>query len=408
MKVRQSSPPHGKLTVTLIAGSAAHQKSLADFLAREDILRRAVRLSPDLDILEPNSAGDLKLIRRFASYRVVNRSLWAIWRRLPWVKRQAPSPVIALSSAVDKIISRWLPPTRIFHGVSGVCLASIRRARRLGAITLIENGTLHPVAWQLEVLADCATGGLPAKQCERVIPPMQMRRREREYETCNKILVYSSAAWRSFQPFPYAHKAVVVHPGIDHRLFSPSRNTCREPIFRVCYVGRIEAAKGLLFLVEAWKRLALDHAELVLAGRVLPELADTFTKGLPVGIRLAGILTSEEVANLHRESDVFVFPSMNEGLSLALLEAMSSGLAVIACSGTGAEDCITAGKEGLLVLGRKADAIAGAIQWFYDHPDERRAMGAAARMRIEEHFTISHYQRRIMELYQSLVAGTPP
>jgi alpha-maltose-1-phosphate synthase len=167
-------------------------------------------------------------------------------------------------------------------------------------------------------------------------------------------------------------------------------------------VGRVEAAKGLHYLVGAWKRLALNDAELVLAGRVLPEMAGLSTKGLPAGIKLAGILLPEEVAKLHRESDIFVFPSMNEGLSLALLEAMSAGLPVIACNGTGAEDCVTTGKDGLLVPGRNVDAMAGAIRWCYDHPNELRVMGAAARMRIEQHFTISHYHGRLLELYKSL------
>jgi glycosyltransferase involved in cell wall biosynthesis len=402
VKIPQSSQQYGSLTVTLTLSSAAHMKGLADVLARANILRRLVRLGPDVEILEPGPGGDLKLICRFSFYRVANRILWAMWRRFPVVKRRAPLPVITLSWVVDRMISRSLPPSNIFHGLSGVCLASLHKARLLGAITLIENGTLHPVAWQREVLADCASGGLRAKDCERVIPLMQIRRHEREYEMCDKIIVYSSAAERSFRPFPYANKVVVVHPGVDHRLFVPSLSTRCERTFRVCYVGRVEAAKGLHYLVEAWKRLALHDAELVLAGRVLPEMARLSTKGLPAGIKLAGILPPEEVAKLHRESDIFAFPSMNEGLSLALLEAMSAGLPVIACNNTGAEDCVTAGKDGLLVAGRNVDAMASGILWCHDHPRELRAMGAAARMRIEEHFTIPHYHGRLLELYKSL------
>jgi glycosyltransferase involved in cell wall biosynthesis len=232
---------------------------------------------------------------------------------------------------------------------------------------------------------------------------MQTRRHEREYEMCDKIIVYSSAAARSFQPFSYAHKVVVVHPGIDRRLFVPLPTKCRERTFRACYVGRIEAAKGLHYLIEAWKRLALRDAELVLAGRVLPEMAGLATEDLPAGIKLVGILSAQEIVKLHQESDLFVFPSMNEGLSLALLEAMSAGLPAIACNDTGAEDCVRTGQNGLLVPGRDVDALAGAILWCYDHPDELRVMGAAARMRIEEDFTLSHYQGRLIEFYRSLI-----
>jgi starch synthase len=218
---------------------------------------------------------------------------------------------------------------------------------------------------------------------------------------CDKIIVYSSVAGRSFRPFAYADKVVVINPGVDHQLFTPSLTISRERPFRICYVGRIEAAKGLQHLIEAWKRLELPNAELILVGRVLPEMAKMLAEDLP-GIKLAGILTPEKVVELYQESNLFVFPSMNEGLSLALLEAMSAGLPVIACNDTGAEDCISPGKDGLLVPGRDEGALARAILWCYDHPDELRAMGAEARLKIEENFTLAHYQRRLLDFYKSL------
>ncbi len=98
---------------------------------------------------------------------------------------------------------------------------------------------------------------------------------------------------------------------------------------------------------------------------------------------------------------------MNEGLSLALLEAMSTGLPAIASSDTGAQDCVTPGKNGLLVPGRNRDALADAILWCYRHRDELAAMGPAARITVEENFTLSHYARRMMELYKSIAKPRP-
>jgi len=229
-----------------------------------------------------------------------------------------------------------------------------------------------------------------------------VRRCEQQFEFCDKIIVYSAAAQKSFRPFAYAAKTVVVNPGVNHRIFTPGPADRSDATFRICYVGRIEAPKGIHHLIEAWKRLALPNAELLLIGRVLPGMRGVETEGPAAHIRLAGILSPEEVARCCRQSDLFVFPSMNEGLSLALLEAMSCGLPVVACQGTGAEDCVTPGKEGLLIPGRNTDALAEAIVWCHGHRDQLPAMGRNARKRVEAEFTLAHYAERLMTLYRSV------
>ena len=113
---------------------------------------------------------------------------------------------------------------------------------------------------------------------------------------------------------------------------------------------------------------------------------------------------TQELAERYRESDLFVFPSVNEGLAQVSLEAMASGLAIVASDYSGADDCVTEGKEGFIIPIRDVDRLAEAIQWCYQHPDETRAMGRAARTRIESHFTLEHYNQRQIALYRSLAA----
>lgn len=356
---------------------------------------------PDLDILEPGPDGGLRSVRKFRSYRFGNRVLWAIRRRLPtaW---QAMAPMLAWSRFADHRTARWLPPSDVFHGLMGVSQSSLERAKRLGAFTLIDNPTLHPTVFRREVLADYADAAISLSDAEPVMPLSIIRRCEHQYHICDKIVVYSSAAQQSFRPFPYASKTVVLHPGVDSRIFSPARATRSGERFRVCYVGRIEAPKGVHRLIQAWKRLSLPDGELVLIGRVLPGMDGLLAEALGAHIKLVGILPPEEIARCLQDSNLFVFPSVNEGLSLALLEAMSSGLPVVACRGTGAEDCVTPGKEGLLVPGRNTEVLADAILWCYEHRRELPAMGREARTTIEAAFTIAHYERRVMELYRSI------
>jgi glycosyltransferase involved in cell wall biosynthesis len=390
--------------VLSLSGTVAFQRYLPQALCRKNILRRAVLLGPDLDLLEPDATGRLILRHRFSSYRLCHRLLWAVWRRLARVPR-APVPVLLFSFFADWAISTQLPRCTVFHGLMGVCLSGLRKAKRRGAVTLVDNPTLHPVAWQREVLAECADSGLRPRNSERMIPQFLLDRHEQEYEICDKIILYSSAARKTFDEYPYSHKTVVVQPGIDHDFFAPSAHPRQDSVFRVCYVGRIEAPKGIVYLIQAWKRLGLANAELVLVGRVFPEVFDSpEVKGSATSIRCTGILSREDVAKCYQESDLFVLPSVSEGLALALLEAMSSGLPAIACKETGAEDCIVSGKNGLLVDGKNVEALVDAIRWFYEHPAERVALGFAARSRIEETFTLAHYAERITAVYEQLLA----
>ncbi len=115
-----------------------------------------------------------------------------------------------------------------------------------------------------------------------------------------------------------------------------------------------------------------------------------------------GILPPHEVAKVYQESNLFVFPSVSEGLAEVVLEAMATGLPVVTTDTSGANDCLQHEKEGLIVPARDVDAMADAILWCYQHPDESRAMGRAARARIENEFTIDHYIERQIALYRAL------
>jgi glycosyltransferase involved in cell wall biosynthesis len=228
-----------------------------------------------------------------------------------------------------------------------------------------------------------------------------MRRREEEFQLCDRIVVPSLVARQSFAELGYGDKTEVVPPGVDADLFVP-RVGDPPPVFRVCYVGSVELGKGLGQLLQAWKRLALPQAELLLVGAVRSQVDALLKAYGNSGVRLTGFLSPLEVAKCYRESNAFVFPSPNEGFGLVLLEAMASGLPAIGTDMTGAVHCIENGKDGLIVPARDVDALADAILWCYRHPDESQAMGRAARARIEREFTLEHYNQRVIALYRSL------
>jgi glycosyltransferase involved in cell wall biosynthesis len=391
------------ISVTLGVGLASYQRTLPEALMRAGMLRRLFRFGIDLDIFDPNGSNSLELVRRFGLYRTANRVLWGVWRRLPGTRRRR-LPIVATCWLADRLTAEYIPESNIFHSWTAVSLASLQLSKRRKAVTIIENPMLHPRHWQREVLAECNRSGIRPENCDAVLPGPLIDRREREFGMCDKIIVPSEGARESFEEYGCGSKAVVVWPGVDHHAFRPLEARADSGVFRVCYVGRVELAKGIFYLLEAWKRLRLAHAELVLVGEIRPEVQSILKEFSSPNIHLAGLVSPDRVAEYYQQSSLFLFPSVNEGLALVLLEAMACGLPVVATTQSGAKECVTEGKEGLIVPARDVEALAEGILWFYRHPDERAAMGEAARRRVESQFTLEHYVERQIATYRSLAA----
>jgi glycosyltransferase involved in cell wall biosynthesis len=401
-----ANPP----SVALQISAASYQKTLAESLLSAGMLRQAIDLVPYLEIREPDGGGHLERVKNFPAYTLTKRVVWGLWQRLPGRLQPRP-PVEPTVWLADRLLANWIAPSRIFHGCTSLCLASLRRAKRLGAITLVEHASCHLREWNKVESEEYRRFGVKSSGGRGTHSETLLRRIEQEFEECYRIVVPSGVAQQSFAEFGYGKKTAVVPTGVDADYFSPAPAVAEPPTFRVCYVGRVEFAKGVGYLLQAWKRLALPRAELLLVGEVKPQMETMLRDYADCGIRLAGVLPPREVARCYRESSLFVLPSPLEGLAQVLLEAMASGLAVVATDRTGANDCMTDGKEGWIVPARNVNRLAEAILWCYQHPEETRAMGKAARVRIESEFTLNDYNQRVMAFYRELareLAGGSP
>lgn len=166
------------------------------------------------------------------------------------------------------------------------------------------------------------------------------------------------------------------------------------PSIRVVAAGRLHAQKGLDILLRAIASLSSRYPglQLVLAGEGshrgrLESLSREL--GLTRCVRLPGQLSRTDLADLLRRADFFAFPTLcNEGLPLALLEAMASGLPILASSVVGVTDAVRDGKEALLVPPGDVPALAAGLETLVLDRERAAALGQAARRRCEEHFSI--------------------
>ena len=389
------------VSVTLARGAAPYQKTLAETIASAGMLRQLISFAPNFDIQEPNGDGTLERRTDFPAFELTRRLLWGTWSRLPKKLRLRP-PVTSTVWLADRLVSSWILPCRIFHGSTALSLASLRAAKQKGAMTLIEIAACHPRHWKNVDSEECRHYGVNSRESSGNLAERLIRRMELELALCDRIVVPSAIAKQSFEERGLGEKAVVVQTGVDADFFSPGPIATSSSTFRVCFVGRLEFAKGVGYLLEAWKRLSLPRAELVLVGELKSQIKPMLKNYAGSGVRLTGFLPAQQVAQCYREANLFVQPSPNEGLAQVLLEAMASGLAVVATDRTGATDCMADGREGWTIPARSVDALADAILWCYRHPVETQAMGRMARTRIESQFTLEHYNQRVLALYQEI------
>lgn len=129
-------------------------------------------------------------------------------------------------------------------------------------------------------------------------------------------------------------------------------------------------------------------------------------ENLSANIEFLGPVNNPEKIELLQNSDIFVFPSMNEGLPLVLLEAMAAGNPVIAVDGVGAiPDVVEHNKTGILVKEQDPAAIAKAIIRLIENPELRVQMGKEARKRYLENYTEEKHIEQMDKLFRMILAG---
>lgn len=191
-----------------------------------------------------------------------------------------------------------------------------------------------------------------------------------------------------------ATRISVVPYGVDLEQFHAPAEPPSGP-FRVMFVGQLTQRKGLKYLLEAWRRLDLRDAELLLVGRgqmdrrLLAPYEGSFRLELNVHSR-------DRMRSLYQSSDVFCMPSIAESFGLVYLEAMACGTPVIGTPNTGAPDVVTEGENGFLVPIRRVDLLAERLLWCYENRSSLASLRDPARRRAEA-FSWGRFRRGIIE-----------
>jgi glycosyltransferase involved in cell wall biosynthesis len=199
-----------------------------------------------------------------------------------------------------------------------------------------------------------------------------------------------------------ADRVFVAYQDIDIKKFlSQNRSQNKDRKFKVLFVAHISPLKGLHYLLEAWQKLKLKEAELIIVGEYseiptpLKKRYDEIIKKDPT-IKWIGFTKNPEL--YYSSASIFVMPSLTEGGPRVVLEAMASGLPVITTEN--AKNLVEDGKNGFVVPIRNVEAIKEKIEFFYYNKDIIEKMGVEARKTIENK---KSFGEAVFEIYQKII-----
>lgn len=274
---------------------------------------------------------------------------------------RAESFRFALSPWFDRWVLRQLTPGDHVISSYGYTNACFAFARRHGGKTFLDGGNSHPDNFW-EILSEehrrwnCPHPPISPRAYERSRAMMS----EVDYVLSPSAYVTNSFLARGFKP---AQILKNVYP-VNLANFSPAtKPRPKDRPLTLINTGGLSLRKGSPYLLEAFRLVRQKHpsARLVLISNVRDDMRNVLPQYRDLPVEWSPPLPHPKLAELLRGADIFILPSLEEGLARTVLEAIACGLPVIVTPHTGANDFVQPGLSGEVVPIRDARAIADAV-----------------------------------------------
>ena len=382
------------MKVTVSVGGKFHAFYLARQLYNRGYLKQLITSYPKPEAVKYG------IDKNYLSTVIIKEVLGRSWSLLPYPVRKLYNPQYAISEIFDRAAKRHLIGGDILVAWSSFALHTMRKAKQLGMITVLERGSSH-ILHQSKILKEeyerC--GIMPQSACPKII-----EKELREYEEADYVSVPSSFAKKTFLDEGYPEEKVVHIPyGADINEFNPIPK--EDKTFRIIYCGGINLRKGVHYLLKAFYELNLPGAELWLIGRISEEIKPFIKKYDSGKVFCKGPYAQSELYKYYSQGSVFAIMSVEEGMAMVMLQAMACGLPVICTNNTGGEDIIRGGVDGFTIFARDVEKLKEKLIYMYENQNICKNMGRNARERAGKEFTWDNYGERIANIYERLCNG---
>jgi glycosyltransferase involved in cell wall biosynthesis len=204
----------------------------------------------------------------------------------------------------------------------------------------------------------------------------------------------------------------IIYNGVDIETFGATPIARKDGAVNVLCVGRLIERKGQQHLLRAFAQLRAQvhqSLRLTLAGTGDAEAslrALARELGIADLVTFMGFVSREDMPAVYRQADIFALPSQNEGMSIALLEAMASGLPVVVTATGGTAELVTEGVNGCIVPWADVSALTTALARLARDAESRQRMGQANRQHVQR-FSWPHITQEYLQWCEWIVRETP-
>jgi glycosyltransferase involved in cell wall biosynthesis len=384
------------MRVTISLMGRFHAFHLARELERHGCLERLITSYPVFETVKYGVPRE-----RICSL-IVHEILSRGWRKMPDFVKRLYNPQYLIHELFDYHAARHLPARpEIVVGWSSYSLHTLRRARELGAKTVLERGSCHIVVQDEILREEYARFGLRGLELAH---PKIIDKELMEYREADFIAIPSQFVKETFvnRGVPAA-KLLLTPYGVNLTNFYPVPK--QDKVFRIIHCGNTSMRKGVHYLLQAFGELKLPGAELWLIGGLTDEIRPFLARFASPNIRHLGPFPELELYKYYSQGSVYCLNSIEDGFGMTLLQAMACRLPVITTTNTGGADAVRDGRGGFIIPVRDVAALKEKILYFYENPEACRSMGEAARQRVQTGFTWAHYGDQAIAAYRRVLAG---
>ena len=383
------------MRITISVLGRFHLFYLAKQLQDHNFLARLITSYPKFEAarygINPENIDSLLI------HEIHNRA----WRKISRFTESFFNPQYMIFELFDRHASRHITNhCDIFVGLSGCSLYSLRRARQLGAKTVLERGSTH-ILYQRTILEEeYARFGMKRE----VVHPKVAERELQEYQEADFISIPSQFVKGTFLQYGIPEGKLIQIPyGVNLHHFYPIPK--EDNTFRIIHCANLSLRKGVPYLLQAFSELKMKDAELWLIGKVTDEVRPFLSRFASPAIMLKGQFPETELYKYMSQGSVFCLASIEEGLAMVQPMAMACGLPVICTTNTGGADIVRDGRDGFILPIRDVEALKEKILYFYENPGACRSMGESARRRVQSGFAWTDHGHKMIAAYQKILSS---
>lgn len=191
----------------------------------------------------------------------------------------------------------------------------------------------------------------------------------------------------------------VIYNGIDSNKFIPQKTISHDKCINVLFVGNFTHRKGAHLLTKISNKLGNNINIYCTRGLRKNKYISNANNLIDVGH-----ISYDDMPALYNKADIFLFPTFREGFGLAVAEAMSCGLPVVASNCSSIPELLDDGKGGFLCPVGEIDAFVEKIELLVNAPELRHEMGEYNRVKVEEKFTIGQMVEGYKALFEEVLS----